>query len=185
MFRSHFIRTIVNKNAHIILLYRLFNVFERYAPFSTSSLIPIAYWNRENRRACSFTTTWSNMPTCVMHCFSPVAALSDALSAQQTQSSAAPILEHCWQAHQLRYLAYRAFLTMLSCETRGRNVRYRLPSCVLLAVRRRYPEEDGNYTGTLANHEAFILPWIWENWFAIYYFISILSQKYNVHSYWQ
>ena len=44
---------------------------------------------------------------------------------------------------KLRYLAYRVFLNILSCDDFDRRVRYVLPSCVVKAIRNAFPNPDG------------------------------------------
>ena len=47
----------------------------------------------------------------------------------------------------LRYTAYRSFLVMLEFHGLGKNNRYRLPACVVLAIRAKYPSLNGVYVG--------------------------------------
>ena len=49
---------------------------------------------------------------------------------------------------ELRFMAYRTFINMLSCRDFDRNVRYILPACVVSQIRAKFPNENGEpYTG--------------------------------------
>lgn len=47
----------------------------------------------------------------------------------------------------LRYTAYRCFLTILELKGLGKGNRYELPSCVVEAIRTRYPSPTDRYVG--------------------------------------
>ena len=47
----------------------------------------------------------------------------------------------------LRYTAYRSFLNMLEFHGLGKNNRYRLPACVIISIRDKYPSLKGVYVG--------------------------------------
>lgn len=51
---------------------------------------------------------------------------------------------------KMRYLAYRAFVTMLTGLELGKHRRYRLPACVVSAIRCSYPDPDSRYTGFIS-----------------------------------
>ena len=62
---------------------------------------------------------------------------------------------------KLRYLAYKSFINMLSCNELGRQIRYVLPACVVSAVRNVFPNTDGQpYTGyvSLTANDGLTLP---------------------------
>ena len=62
---------------------------------------------------------------------------------------------------QLRFLAYKTFVNILSCQDLDRNVRYILPACVVTKIREQFPNPDGEpYTGyvSLQSKDAQSLP---------------------------
>ncbi len=61
----------------------------------------------------------------------------------------------------LRFLAYKQFINMLSADQLDRRIRYILPACVVSAVRDSFPNEDGvPYSGFVAmkTSDGHILP---------------------------
>lgn len=62
---------------------------------------------------------------------------------------------------KMRYLAYKAFINLLTSSDFDRNVRYVLPSCVVMAIRKQFPNPEGEpYKGflTLNSNESVTLP---------------------------
>ena len=51
----------------------------------------------------------------------------------------------------LRFLAYKTFVNILSCQDFDRNIRYILPSCVVSKIRDQFPNVNGEpYTGFIS-----------------------------------
>ena len=60
-----------------------------------------------------------------------------------------------------RYLAYKSFVNLISSQDLDRKVRYVLPSCVVSAIRDKFPNTDGSrYTGfiSIGTDDGHILP---------------------------
>jgi len=60
-----------------------------------------------------------------------------------------------------RYLAYKSFVNLISSQDLDRKVRYVLPSCVVSAIREKFPNTDGSrYTGfiSIGTDDGHILP---------------------------
>ena len=47
----------------------------------------------------------------------------------------------------LRFAGYRSFLSLLELHGLGKSRRYRLPTCVIAAIRDQYPSATGAYVG--------------------------------------
>ena len=61
-------------------------------------------------------------------------------------------------AINLRYLAYRSFINIISSADFDRKIRYILPSCVVTAVRNQFPNpEDVPYKGYIEIETSDIL----------------------------
>jgi hypothetical protein len=62
---------------------------------------------------------------------------------------------------ELRFLACKTFVNILSCQDLDRSVRYILPACVVTKIREQFPNPDGEpYTGyvSLKSKDAQSLP---------------------------
>ena len=47
----------------------------------------------------------------------------------------------------MRYTGYRSFLNLLELRGLGKENRFRLPACVVISIRNKFPSISGHYTG--------------------------------------